>query len=221
MAGAAGATGDDLVNDEVATATLDPTGLAEQAVLISRLTSRGPAQEVLDPASVTNVAYLDRLGRPEVTADGVRVSVGGEHPVVLTRARFDKPLPVAVHVEYALDGGVVPAAQVPGAAGALTITYTLTNTTAQDAELTYQDAAGDETTTTEPVFAPFQGTLTVTLPDGAELLDGGGAILAADATGRTVAQWNVSLFPPISTPVQRVTLRMRTGARRCPAPRSC
>lgn len=207
----------DRVNDEIAVATLSPTGLPDHAVLISRLTAHGPAREIDDPASVTNVRYLDRLGRPEVTADGVRLFVGGDRPVVLTEARFDKPLPMAVHVEYALNGQVLPAADVPGADGDLTITYTLTNTTAQQTELSYEDAAGQPHTTEVPVFAPFQGTLTVTLPEDAVLIDGGGAILATDESGRTIAQWNVSLFPPISQPIQRVSLTMHSERAGVPA----
>ena len=34
-------------------------------------------------------------------------------------------------------------------------------------------------------------------------------MLATDEQGRTVARWNISLFPPISTPIQKVALTMR------------
>ncbi|HSO03901.1 MAG TPA: hypothetical protein VLQ92_05435, partial [Candidatus Limnocylindrales bacterium] len=140
----------EIVNDELVLAELDPTGLPERAVLISRTTVQGAEREVVDPASVTNVRYLDRLGRPEVGPDGVVLVVGGERPMVLTEARFDKPLPVAVHAEYAVDGAVVPAATVPGAAGVITVTYTLTNTTADQTTLTYTDASGQAQQSTQP-----------------------------------------------------------------------
>ena len=113
-------------------AELDATGLPERAVLISRTTVDGPEREVIDPASGTNVRYLDRLGRPEVGPDGVVLVVGGERPSALTEARFDKPLPVAVHAEYAVGGAVVPGAPpCPEPPGEVTVTYTLTNTTAE------------------------------------------------------------------------------------------
>ncbi|HYN55563.1 MAG TPA: hypothetical protein VES03_00045 [Motilibacterales bacterium] len=198
------------VNDEVVLAELDPTGLPERAVLISRTTVQGPEREVIDPASGTNVRYLDRLGRPDVGPDGVILVVGGQRPSALTEARFDKPLPVAVHAEYAVAGTVVPAATVPGTAGEITVTYTLTNTTSQATELTYTDAAGEDQESTQPVFVPFQGTLTVTLPEGADLVEATDAMLATDEQGQTVARWNVSLFPPISTPIQTVALTMRS-----------
>ncbi len=200
----------ELVNDEVVLADLDPTGLPERAVLISRTTVQGPEREVIDPASGTNVRYLDRLGRPEVGPDGVILVVGGERPSALTEARFDKPLPVAVHAEYAVGGAVVPAATVPGASGEIAVTYTLTNTTAEQTELTYTDAAGEDQQSTQPVFVPFQGTLTVTLPEGTDLIEAADAMLATDEQGQTVARWNISLFPPISTPIQTVALTMRS-----------
>ena len=199
----------EIVNDEVVLAELDATGLPERAVLISRVTVNGPQREVIDPASGANVRYLDRLGRPEVGPDGVILVVGGERTSALTEARFDKPLPVAVHAEYAVGGSVVPAATVPGTAGDVTITYTLTNTTAEQTTLTYTDAAGQEQQSEQPVFIPFQGTLTVTLPEGADLVEAPDAMLATDEQGRTVARWNISLFPPISTPIQTVALTMR------------
>ena len=199
----------EIVNDELVLAELDATGLPERAVLISRTTVQGPEREVIDPASGTNVRYLDRLGRPEVGPDGVVLVVGGERPSALTEARFDKPLPVAVHAEYTVEGSVVPAATVPGTAGEVTVTYTLTNTTAEQTTLTYTDAAGEEQQSEQPVFIPFQGTLTVTLPEGADLVEAPDAMLATDEQGRTVARWNISLFPPVSTPIQQVALTMR------------
>jgi putative membrane protein len=207
----------EIVNDEVVLAELDATGLPERAVLISRTTVQGPEREVIDPASGTNVRYLDRLGRPEVGPDGVVLVVGGDRTSALTEARFDKPLPVAVHAEYAVEGSVVPATTVPGAAGAVTVTYTLTNTTAEQTTLTYADAAGREQQSQEPVFIPFQGTLTVTLPEGAQLVDAPDAMLATDEQGRTVARWSISLFPPISTPIQTVSLSMRDDRAAVPA----
>jgi putative membrane protein len=207
----------ELVNDEVAVATLDPTGLPERALLISRVTASGPAREVVDPASATNVRYLDRLGRPEVTAEGVVLTVGGQRPSALTEARFDKPLPVALHAEYTLDGSIVPAADVPGADADVGVTYTLTNTTAERVDLAFSDAAGEPATASELVFAPFQGVLTVTMPEDSRLVDDGGAMLATDAQGRTLARWNVALYPPVSSPVQRIGFTLRTPRAAIPA----
>lgn len=208
-----------LTNDEVAVATLDPSGLPERAVLISRLTSHGPRREIVDPASVTNVQYLDRVGRPGTTPEGVRLTVGGAWPLVLTRARFDRPMPVAVHVQYALDDRVVAPDEVPGASGALTVTYTMTNTTARDQDLDHLDAAGNPATSRRPVFAPFQGSLTVTLPEGVELVSAPGAMPSTDERGRGVLRWNVSLYPPVSSPQQEAALHVRADRLGIPAAR--
>jgi putative membrane protein len=207
----------ELVNDEVVVATLDPTGLPIRAALVSRVTATGEAREVTDPASLTNVRYLDRLGRPGTSPDGVLLTVGGDRPSALTQARFDKPLPVALHVEYALDGQVVPAADVPGASATVTATYTVTNTDAEQQELEFDDAGGEPQSSTRPVFAPFQGTLTATIPAGVQVLDPGGAALATDAEGRTLARWLVSLYPPISGPIQRMSIVTRAERAVVPA----
>ena len=50
----------------------------------------------------------------------------------------------------------------------------------------------------------------MTLPEGAALVDAPDAMLATDEQGRTVARWNISLFPPVSTPIQTVSLTMRS-----------
>ncbi len=50
----------------------------------------------------------------------------------------------------------------------------------------------------------------MTLPEGAQLVEAPDAMLATDEQGRTVVRWNISLFPPISTPIQKVGLTMRS-----------
>ena len=215
----------EVVNDELVLAQLDPTGLPERAVLVSRITVDGAAREVIDPASGTNVRYLDRLGRPEVSPDGVVLMVGGERATALTEARFDKPLPVALHVEYALNGQVIPASEVPGTSGEVAVTYTLTNTTSEPTELTYTDAAGDEQQSTQPVFVPFQGTLAATLPEGAGLVEAPGAMLATDEQGQTVATMERLVVPscehthPVDVPDHASSPGGRPGGRRGPDPR--
>ena len=93
-----------------------------------------------------------------------------------------------------------PLPNVPGMSGEITVTYTLTNTTAEQTELTYEDADGQPQTSEQPVFVPFQGSLTATLADDAELVDAPDAMLATDEQGRTVARWNISLFPRSARP---------------------
>ena len=69
---------------------------------------------------------------------------------------------------------------------------------------------GRSSSPTQPVFVPFQGALTVTLPEGTELVEAPDAMLATDEQGQTVVRWNLSLFPPVSTPIQTVAMTIRS-----------
>ncbi len=201
-----------LSNDEVVVATLDSSGLPQKARLISRVTSNGgPVREVADPSSVTNVRYLDRLGRPRTEHNNVLVQVGGPGVrTVLTEARFDQPLPVALHAQYKLGGKAVAPSNVLGSGARVTISYTVTNTTATTATLRYVDAAGSRRTAKQPVFAPFTGTLIVTLPKDAEVVSAPRAVRMADANGETQLQWNLVLYPPLTSPRQVAQLVVRS-----------
>jgi putative membrane protein len=207
------------VNDEVVLATLDPSGLPQDARLVSTVTTRGgQARTVEDPASTTNVVYLDRRGTPRTGTDVVLVDVGGTGTTsVITQATFDKPLPVALHAEYAVDGEVVAPEAVVGASGLLSVRYTVTNTTAQQQTITYRDAAGEVRTRTVPVFVPFAGTLTVVLPPSLEVVDTGTATRTTDASGRTVLRYTLALAPPLGTFQQQAVLRARTDDGATPA----
>jgi len=205
-----------LQNDEVVLATLDPSGLPEQALLVSTVTARGGDERTVeDPSSTTNVDYLDRRGAPQTTTDAVLVQVGGPGvSTAVTQATFDKPLPVALHAEYTLDGTVVAPAEVLGASGVLTVRYTVTNTTAQRTVVAYTDAAGRPAQREVPVFVPFAGSLTVQLPAGVDLLDTGTGVQATDAEGRPVVRYDLLLAPPLGEvrPEAVLTLRTRDGA---------
>ncbi|MGV1005216.1 MAG: hypothetical protein ACOYEV_10740 [Candidatus Nanopelagicales bacterium] len=208
-----------LSNDEVVVATLDPSGLPESAHLVSRLTSvDGPRRTVADPSSVTNVGYLDRLGRPEVTGEDVLLRVGGPGVnTVLTEARFDQPLPLALHAQYELDGQVVTPSQVVGSHSELTVKYTLTNTSLKQTKLKYRDAGGTRHTRSVPVFAPLTGTVLVTLPADTEVVRAPRAVRTANADGATVLQWNVALYPPLTEPIQEMEVVTRAVAAALPS----
>ena len=110
----------DLVNDEIVVAHLDPRGLPVNADLISRISSKpGDERTIEDPTATTNIVYLNQRGQPVVTkaGDAIEVPVGGPNPTtILTQAQVDKPLPVAIHAEYRLNGEVVDPETVVGPA---------------------------------------------------------------------------------------------------------
>lgn len=208
--------GPPLENDELVVADLEPNGLPIQADLVSTVTARGGEPRVVeDPASTVNVSYLDRRGAPEIGDGVVLVEVGGPGTTTaVTEATFDRPLPVALHAEYSLDGVVVPPQDVLGVQGDLTIRYTVTNTTAQRTSVRYEDGEGVTRTREVPVFVPFAGTLDVLLPAGVDLVDAPSAARATDSRGRTVLRYSLLLAPPLGSFQSEFVLhaRARDGA---------
>lgn len=190
-----------LENDELVLADLEPNGLPIQAQLVSTIVARGGEERVVqDPASTVNVAYVNRRGAPQ-TGDGVvLVEIGGDGTTrAVTEATFDRPLPVALHAEYTLNGEVVAPEAVRGAEGRLGIRYTVTNTTAEQQTLSYQDATGTEVRRQAPVFVPFAGTLEVRLPGGLDVVRAPGAVRTTDAQGLAVLGYTLLLAPPLGS----------------------
>lgn len=195
------ATGPALENDELVLAELDPSGLPTEAQLVSTMTARGGDERVVeDPASTVNVGYLNRRGSPQ-TADGVvLVEVGGTGTTrAVTEATFDRPLPVALHAQYSLDGTVVAPEAVPGATGRLGVRYTVTNTTAEQQTLRYQDASGSTVRRQAPVFVPLAGTMEVRVPDGLDVVEAPGATRTTDAAGHRLLRYSLLLAPPLGS----------------------
>lgn len=190
-----------LENDELVLAELAPNGLPTTARLVSTVTARGGEERLVeDPASTVNVGYVNRRGSPATGQGVVLVEVGGPGTTTaVTEATFDRPLPVAVHAEYTLDGSVVPPDDVVGADGDLTVRYTVTNTTAQPTTVTYTDADGTTRRRDVPVFVPFAGALDVVLDPDVDVVDAPGAARATDERGRTVLRYSVLLAPPLGS----------------------
>lgn len=193
-----------LVSEQLVTAVLDPSGLPTEAQLFNRIVATDvPTDSVTATTSTVDLRYLDRTGAPPVNGTTVTYSVGGPgQTTASTQALFDKPLPVAFHAEYATSGdganGINPNS-VTGRDGDLAITYTATNTNVVNQPITYTNAAGNQKTKEQPVFAPFVGTVIATLPSDIELRDAGTAVVSTTTEGLTALQWNLVLYPPLGS----------------------
>jgi X-X-X-Leu-X-X-Gly heptad repeat protein len=193
-----------LVSEQLVTAVLDPSGLPTEAQLFNRIVATDvPTDSVTATTSTVDLRYLDRTGAPPVNGTTVTYSVGGPgQTTASTQALFDKPLPVAFHAEYATSGvganGINPNS-VTGRDGDLAITYTATNTDVVNQPITYTNAAGNQKTKEQPVFAPFVGTVIATLPSDIELRDAGTAVVSTTTEGLTALQWNLVLYPPLGS----------------------
>ncbi|NQU36123.1 MAG: hypothetical protein HQ526_00825, partial [Actinobacteria bacterium] len=202
-----------LVNEQLVTATLDPSGLPTQAQLFNRVVATDlSVDSVSATTSTVDLRYLDRAGAPPVDGTTVTYPVGGSgQTTASTQATFDKPLPVAFHAEYATSGegskGIDPNS-VAGRNGDLTVTYTATNTNVVTQPITFTNAAGNQKTKEQPVFAPFVGTVIATLPSGIDLRDTGTAVVSTTTEGLTALQWNLVLYPPLGSYQQVMTFRI-------------
>jgi putative membrane protein len=206
------AAGPALENDEVVLATLDPSGLPIDATLVSTLTARGGERRVVsDPASTVNVGYLSRRGSPPTGSGVVLLEVGGPGVTsVVTEATFDKPLPVALHAEYRLDGDVVAPEDLVGAQGDVWVRYTVTNTTAESTTVRVESEDAGTRTRDVPVFVPFAGSLDVIVPPSTDVVDAGGGVRATDEQGRAVLRFPVLLAPPLGDYQPDFVIGLRT-----------
>ena len=148
-----------LVNEQLVTATLAPNGLPQSAELVNRIVATNlPTESVTATTSTTDLRYLDRSGKPVVSGNTVTYPVGGTgQTAVATQATFTKPLPVALHAEYATEGegdkGIDPTT-VAGMSGDMRVRYTVTNTSVTKQQISYTDAGGVERSVEQPVFSP-------------------------------------------------------------------
>ena len=211
-----------LVNEQLVTATLAPNGLPQSTELINRIVATNlPTESVTATTSTTDLRYLDRSGKPVVSGNTVTYPVGGTgQTAVATQVTFTKPLPVALHAEYATEGagdkGIDPTT-VAGMSGDMRVRYTVTNTSVTKQQISYTDAGGNERTVEQPVFSPFVGTMIATLEPGIALKDAGTAVVSTNQEGRTTLLWNLVLYPPLGNYQQDLTYRVSSSSLQVPA----
>lgn len=199
-----------LANEQLVVAQLEPSGLQQKSELINRIVATGYDQQTIAVETSTNrLRYLDQTGAPALDGQTVLYPVGGQPQTTTTTiADFAKPLPIALQAEYATPQGGqkgVNAAEIPGKAGDLNITYTVTNTAVQRQNVSYQDAKGVTRTKELPVFAPFVGVLQATVPTNIKITNPGDAVVGTATTGETTLTWNLVLYPPVGSYQQRLS----------------
>ncbi len=187
---------------DLVTVELGPTGQPQASLITSNLTAQDlPETTVKNPTSLEGIRFVDRFGSPAVEGPAALIPLGGDGVTsATTESVFTKPLPVGVHAEYRKDpskDSVAPSALV-GESGDFTVSYRVTNTVFSDEVVRYTDARGVEHAQKLPIFAPYAGLFTVTLPEGGGLLRDGGGIVGVDRFGRQTVTWPVVLYPPFA-----------------------
>ncbi|MCU1586795.1 MAG: hypothetical protein JWN31_288 [Frankiales bacterium] len=203
-AGAVGAPTPSIVNRETVQADLHSDGSLDVARLFSQLNVVGNGVVVLsDPTSGKGIRNLDGFSAPTVR-DGnalYTIKVNGTASR-RTVSDFTKPLPVTVKAEYLLDGRAVPAKDLVGKSGLLTVRYTIKNVSGTPTDISWKNGKGAVQHKTVDLLTPYVGQLATTLPSSFTSLDAPRADAAADGHGGTALVWTMVLFEPIGDPVQ-------------------
>ena len=201
--GDAADSGDVVVtNTETVQAKLDATGKLSEARVYEQIALSGHGStKIVNPVSMKNLRNLDGFARLRV-ADGnlvSTVSVDGERRL-RTVSDFDKELPLGVEITYLLNGKVVLPDRVVGRSGTLEVHYKVTNRTARQQDVSYDDGTGTQVTRSAETVIPMIGQLVTTLPASFTAVTSDEASIAGDGHGGTRMTFQMTLFPPIGSP---------------------
>ncbi len=211
-----------LANTQVIVSDLGPSGVPLNPLLINTLASDNlPLQEVTYETSVAGLRYVDQRGAPRTDGATAIQQVGGPGQwASTTEASFSRPIPIGMHAEYwplHRDSGGVDPLSLLGQEGEFRIKYRVTNTSFTNQLIKYEKADGKQLSEQLPVFAPFLGTLRVTLPADAGLVDAPHAVQSTDELGRQVIMWQVVAYPPIGSYEVNFDLSIKTSSFSIPA----
>ncbi len=189
----------------------DADGARGDGLVITQLlvTGSGTATVTLEDQAVEGLRDATSFTAPTVAGDTVThvLDLADGRAFVRTVADLDREPPVAFDVTYTLDGLEVQAADVIGASGELSVTYTLTNLTAAPGTVRYFDGDGTERTVEATLGVPMGGSVVVLL-DGDRFADVRAEradVLAGDGAGSTQVQGSWALFLPSGAPEQTFT----------------
>ena len=191
----------EVVNTETVKAYLSSTGSVESSRVYEQLSMTGQGSVTIEnPIEESGLRNLDGFGGYQVT-DGVQttsVDVDGTQRL-RSVSNYTRDLPLEVSVDYLLDGEDVEPGDVVGAAGALTVTYTVKNVTAAPQEITYTDGSGGTVTETAEVPIPMVGSLSTVAPENFTDVHSDSANMAGDGEGGTKLSFTMTLFPPVGS----------------------
>jgi len=190
-------------------------GVRGDGLVITQLlvTGSGTATVTLEDQAVSGLRDATSFGGPTIAGSTVThtLDLTDGRAFVRTVADLDREPPVAFDVTYVLDGVEVSAADVVGASGELTVTYTLTNLTAETGEVRFFDGAGVARTAEVDLAVPMGGSVVVLLDANrfADVRAERADVIAGDGAGRTQVQGAWALFAPSGATTQTFTWSAR------------
>lgn len=203
-----------LAHRQVVLVPSGPDGAPRDGFVITQLhvSGTGPVRIVLEDQAVGGLRDTGALRAPAV--EGTTVvheldlgTVGAGDAMVRTVATLERALPVTLAITYELDGSMLRAEQLVGRSGRLSITYTLTNRTAEPREVRYFDGLGRARTDVREVAVPMGATIAVPLDarfSGVVAPDA--SVIAGDGGGGTQVNASLALFGPSGAATRTFTI---------------
>ncbi len=188
-----------VVHRESVLTELDATGAPGTSRIFTQMTVPAGEEVRLSGQSLASLRTLS--GKAAQSGDDVVFGAGLSRTV----ADHTADLPVEIDVSYSIDGQTVDADEVVGHDGEVAVTYTVTNLTAEERELTAIDGDRVGSKETMTVAVPMVASVSMTLPSMFDDVSAPGAVVVGDGRGNTVVNWSLLLFSPLGAETQQVT----------------
>jgi putative membrane protein len=197
-----------IIHRQAVSVQMSPTGEQGTTRLVTQLTYLGnESSSITLPAQATRgFRNLSGFGAPSVSGDNVTWDFAGPG-FVRSLAEVDGDLPVRVEINYSLDGQEMAPDKIVGRSGLLEVTYTVTNLTAEEREVSYVDGMGNAQTATVPVAVPMVGSLTTTLDGRFKNVESPGAVVVGDGRGNTLISASLLMFAPLASETAQASYR--------------
>ena len=201
-AAADGTSGDvEVVNTETVQTYMTADGDIDTKRVYEQLALTGKGSvDLTNPIATSGVRNLDGFTDVEVE-DGeqlVNTEVDGEEKL-RSVSDFKGDLPLAIDVNYELDGRTVEPGDLVGKSGKLAVTFNVENVTGKMQAIEVPDGKGGTITKTVEVPIPMVGSLSTVAPENFNNVASEQANLAGDGQGGTKVSFTMTLFPPVGS----------------------
>ena len=192
-----------ITNTESVNASLDPSGNVDVVRVYDQIAIQGSGDvSYTNPVSTAGLRNLDGFGGFTVEDDAIveETSVDGQLRR-RTVSDFELDLPVSISVVYTLDGQEISPADLVGKSGEVNASYTITNETCAEEEVTVEVVDDTEDMTAE-ICDPMAGSLSFTLPSQyTDVVSETGFLTAGDGRGGTTMTLSVQMISGLTDSV--------------------
>lgn len=160
------ADNDRITKNETVYVKLAPNGDVKDTTVVSWLHFADDVPgEVVDPVHLEQAKALNGPYKVEDVPEGIRVSglEAGKHDVYYSGST-DAKLPVAVAVDYYLDGQKIAPAELAGKSGQVRMVFKMNNHLVKHAGINYTNADGTQAVAGKEIYTPLAAMISLDLP---------------------------------------------------------